>query len=313
MKPLILFGGKSYEHDISLKSINFIIDNIEKDYTLVGIDKKGDWFEVKKDKIDRYWKNNIIKKIDNIIKYLKEYDIVLPIIHGASLEDGKLQAMFELFNIKYVGSSSYSSLISYDKIITKLILEKFSIPQVPYYIYSKNLNFDKLDFPLIVKPAKCGSSIGISICENKKDLKKAIVLAKKYDNNILIEKYIKNSRELECAIIEKDDKLITSNIGEILKDNWYSYDAKYNTRVDTIISNIDDSIKDEIQKYSKIIFKILGCSKLSRVDFLFDKDSNKLYFNEINTMPGLTEISMYPKLLNDINICNKEIINILLK
>ena len=312
MKVLVLFGGKSFEHDISLKSVNFIINNINQDYSLVGIDKNGEWFEVEKTSIDLNWKSKIKIKIDNIINYIMNFDIVLPIIHGSGIEDGKLQAMFELFNIKYVGSNSYSSLISYDKIITKLIPEKFSIPQVPYYIYNKNLNFNKIEYPVIVKPAKCGSSIGISICNNKKELIKSIKLAKKYDNNILIEKYIKNSRELECAIIENKNKIIASNVGEILKNEWYSYDAKYNTKVDTIISNIDENIKKEIQNYSKKIFKILGCSKLSRVDFLYDNDLNKLYFNEINTMPGLTEISMYPKLLNNIGINNKDIVNIFL-
>ena len=302
----------SFEHDISLKSVNFIINNIDTNYSLVGIDKDGTWYKVKNDIINENWKDNIINKIDNIIGYLKEFDIILPIIHGNGFEDGKLQSVFEQFNIKYIGCDSYSSLISYDKILTKLILEKYSIPQVPYYIYNKNLDFNSIDYPVIVKPAKCGSSIGISICNNKSELSKAIKLAKKYDNNILVEKFISNSRELECAIIENKKKTIVSDVGEILKNEWYSYDAKYKDKIETVISNIDNSIKDDIKKYSKKIFEILGCKNLSRVDFLYDLDNNKLYFNEINTMPGLTEISMFPKLLNSIGISNKEIVKILL-
>ena len=312
MKVLVLFGGKSFEHDISLKSVNFVINNIDIDYTLVGIDKNGEWFEIKKVNVDSDWKNNIINKVNNIIEFAKKFDIVLPIIHGNSVEDGKLQSMFELFNIKYVGSNSFSSLISYDKILTKLILEKYSIPQVPYYIYNKSLNFDEIKYPVIVKPAKCGSSIGITICYNKNELKKAIKLARNYDSNILIEKYIENSRELECAIIEKKSNIITSNVGEILKDSWYSYEAKYKLKNETVISNIDNSIKKDIKKYSEKIFNILGCKKISRVDFLYDLDNHKLYFNEINTMPGLTDISMYPKLLNNLGISNKKIIETLL-
>ena len=302
----------SYEHEISLKSINFIIDNIEYDYSLVGIDKNGVWYKVKNGNIDEKWRENIIDKVDNIIEYLKEFDLVFPIIHGNTVEDGKLQALFELFNINYVGSNSYSSLISYDKVLTKLLLEKYSIPQVPYYIYNKNLDFNNIEYPVIVKPAKCGSSIGISVCHNKKELNKAIKIAEKYDNNILIEKYISNSRELECAIIEDKKKIIVSDVGEILKKGWYSYDAKYKDKIETAISNIDNEIKENIKKYSKKIFEILGCKCLSRVDFLYDLDNNKLYFNEINTIPGLTEISMYPKLLNSIGISNKEIIRKLL-
>lgn len=311
-KVLILFGGKSFEHDISLKSVNFVINNIKEEYSLVGIDKNGDWFEVEKVNVDDNWKDNIINKIDNIIDYLNNFDIVLPIIHGSGIEDGKLQAMFELFNINYVGSDSFSSLISYDKILTKLILEYYSIPQVSYHIYNENIDFKTLDYPIIVKPAKCGSSIGISVCENKQELIEAIKIAKKYDNNILLERYIKNSRELECAIIEKENEIITSNVGEILKKEWYSFDEKYNKKVDTVISDIDQSVKNDIMMYSKKIFELLGCRKLARVDFLYDLDYNKLYFNEINTMPGLTEISMYPKLLSDIGINGEELVKILI-
>lgn len=302
----------SFEHDISLISVNFIINNIETDYSLVGIDKDGTWYKVKKNRIDENWKNNIIDKVDNIINYLKKFDIVLPIIHGNGFEDGKLQAIFEQFNIKYIGSNSYSSLVSYDKLLTKLVLEKYGVPQVPYYIYNKNLDFNNIEYPVIIKPAKCGSSIGISIANNKSELSKAIKLAHNYDNNILIEKYIKNSRELECAIIESKKKIIVSDIGEILKNNWYSYDAKYKDKIDTVISDIDNNIKDEVKKYSKKIFEILECRNLSRVDFLYDLDNNKLYFNEINTMPGLTDISMFPKLLNSIGVTNKEIVKMLI-
>ena len=312
-KILVLFGGKSYEHEISLKSVNFIINNLNVDYNLVGIDKSGDWYEVKKEKIDSNWKNNILKKVDNIIEYLKKFNIVMPVIHGNDGEDGKLQALFELFNINYVGSSYNSSLISYDKLLTKLILEKYSIPQVPYYIYNKNIDFNLVEYPVIVKPSKCGSSIGISVCKNKKELKNAIELASKYDKSVLIEKYIENSRELECAIIQDNKKIIVSEIGEILKKEWYSFEEKYENKIETVISNIDNEIKNEVKEYSKKVFEILGCKDLSRVDFLYDLDKKKLYFNEINTIPGLTEISMYPKLLNSIGINNEKILKLLLE
>lgn len=314
---LILFGGNSFEHEVSCNSVNFIINNIDKnkfDYNVVGIDFDGKWYEVDKNiDINVNWKDKYIKVVNNIIEYLKCFDIVFPMIHGNIGEDGKLQSLFELFNIKYVGCNSYSSLICYDKLLTKLILDKYSIPQVPYLIYNENTDIEKVKYPSIVKPCKCGSSLGISVVNNKSELINAIKEARKYDNNIIIESYIKENRELECAILEKNNKLIMSDIGEINKNNgWYSYDSKYNTKIDTKISNINKCIKKEIKKYSKQIFNILGCKGLSRIDFLYDIKENKIYFNEINTMPGFTEISMYPKLIRNSGINYKKLITILL-
>lgn len=316
-KVLVLFGGNSFEHEVSCMSVNFIKNNIDDkifSFELVGIDKNNDWFIVDKNKtIDINWKKNTIVKIDNVINYLKTFDIVFPIIHGNTCEDGKLQSMFELYNIKYIGCNSYSSIICYDKLLTKLILEKYNIPQVPYIIYNENISINKIEYPVIIKPCKCGSSIGINVANNKKELKKYIKIAKKYDNNIIIENYIKEKRELECAILQNKDKLIISNVGEILNEySWYDFNSKYKTKVETIISDIDENIQNQIHNYSKEIFKILDCKNLSRIDFLYDINNKKLYFNEINTMPGFTEISMYPKLIDNIGINYKNLITILL-
>lgn len=314
---LILFGGNSFEHQISCKSVNFIIENIDKNlfnYKLVGIDFNNEWYLINTfNKIDKNWKTNEILKISNIIEFAKKFDIVLPIIHGNTLEDGKLQGLFELFNIKYVGCDSYSSIICYDKLLTKLILEKYSIPQVPYIIYNSNTNLNNIQYPVIIKPCKCGSSLGINVAHNKKELKKYLKIANKYDNNIIIEKFIKSNKELECAILQDDKKLIISDIGEIINTGkWYDYESKYINQNETIISNIDNCIKEEIRNYSRNIFNIMKCKHLSRIDFIYDLDTKKLYFNEINTMPGFTEISMFPKLLNNSGISFKEIITKLL-
>ena len=317
MNVLILFGGNSFEHEVSCESVNFILNNIDTKkfkFKLVGIDYDNEWYEIKNiGKIDKNWKNSECLKIDNVIKYAKSFDVVLPMIHGNTVEDGKLQSLFELYNIKYIGCNSYSSLICYDKLLTKLILEKYDIPQVPYYIYNDNLNLEKIEYPVIIKPCKCGSSIGINIAHNKKELKKYLKIALKYDNNILIEKFIQNKRELECAILEDKKKLIISDIGEIINNgSWYDFESKYINQNKTIISNIDCKIKKEIQDYSKKIFKIMNCKNLSRVDFIYDLDNKKLYFNEINTIPGFTEISMFPKLINNLGIEFKDIITKLL-
>ncbi len=314
---LILFGGNSYEHEISCNSVNFIINNIDTNlfkFKVVGIDFDNNWYEIQNiNNIDNKWMNKNSKLINNIIEYSKQFDIVFPMIHGFSGEDGKYASLFELFDIKYVGCDAYSSIICYDKLLTKLVLEKFGIPQVPYLIYNSNLNLKNIEYPVIVKPCKCGSSIGINIAHKKQELNKAIKNALKYDSNVLIEKFIKNKRELECSILEKGKKQIISDIGEIINQKqWYDYNSKYKDKTDTKISSIDESIKENIKKYSLAIFNILNCKDMSRIDWLYDVDNNKLYFNEINTIPGFTEISMYPKLLNSLNISNKEIITFLL-
>ena len=314
---LILFGGNSYEHEISCMSVNFVKNNIDKkifNYKLVGINPDNEWYEVDKTReIDINWKNHTTKKIDNIVEYLKSFDKVFPIIHGNTCEDGKLQSLFELNKINFVGCDSFSSLICYDKLLTKLILEKYNIEQVPYHIYDNNLNINYIEFPVIVKPCKCGSSIGISVCNNKKELLKAIKIAKSYDKNILIEKYLTSKLELECAILKKKNKFYISDVGEIKnEDNWYDYNSKYVNKINTQISSINKKLKKEIKKISRNIFNILNCKDMSRIDFFYDLDNKKLYFNEINTIPGFTEISMYPKLINNLCISSKKLITLLL-
>ena len=316
-KVLILFGGNSFEHEISCMSVNFVKDNIDNNlfnYELVGIDFNNNWFVTNKNKkITNNWINEEKEKIDNIIEYAKKFDIVFPMIHGNTGEDGKLQSLFELYNIKYVGCNSYSSLICYDKLLTKILLEKYDIPQVPYIIYNDEIDINEVEYPVIVKPCKCGSSIGINVVNNKDELLTAIKEAKKYDNNIIMEKYLTTRRELECAILDTNNKLIISDIGEIMnKDSWYDFESKYKTKTDTNISNIDVEIKKQIQEYSKIIFNILKCKNYSRLDFFYDIKEKKLYFNEINTIPGFTEISMYPKLIINSGINSKELLTLLL-
>lgn len=317
-KVLAIFGGNSYEHDISCKSVNYFTKNVDRDlfeYKIVGIDYNNEWYELKQiDNIDSNWKNTEIKKVENIIKYIKEFDIVFPIIHGGYGEDGKIQSLLELCNVNYVGSDSYSSIVCYDKLLTKLILEKYSIPQVKFIIYNKNLNLKEIKYPVIVKPCKCGSSIGISVVNNYKEMNKAIKIASKYDSSIIIEEYISKNRELECAILSNKNKIMISDIGEIENEGkWYDFNAKYVDKISTTLSSIDDNIKADIKNYSKKIFEILKCKSWARIDFLYDIDQNKIYFNEINTIPGCTEISMFPKLMNNLGLSNKDIITNLLK
>lgn len=316
-KVLLLFGGESKEHQVSCESANFIIQNIDKkkyDLSIVGITTNGTWYKINNNfKIDKDWQNTLNEKIDNIVEYLKSFDIVFNIIHGNTGEDGKLQSLFELFKIKYVGCDSYSSLICYDKLITKLFLEKYNIPQVPYLIYNDKVDLKQIEYPIIVKPNKSGSSIGINIANNYKEAKRAIGKALKVDSSVIIEKYIKNKRELECAIIENKNKLIISEIGEIINNaKWYDYISKYKSNTEIKIANISEDLANQIKNLSKTIFKILKCKKLSRIDFILDLDDNTLYFNEINTIPGFTKFSMFPMLIEKLGINQSKLLDIML-
>lgn len=319
---LIIFGGNSSEHYVSCKSCKSIIENIDKrlfSIGVVGIDFDNIWYKFN-DELSYLekgnWKEANITKIDNIVEYLKKYDVVFPITHGTNGEDGKLQGILELFDIKFVGCNTLSSSSMMDKDISKLLFKSIGLKQVPYItIYNDYKVKDilkEIKFPVIVKPANGGSSIGISKATNKKELVKAIKKAKKYDKKVIIEKFIK-TRELEIAVLEDKNKLIISNPGEIKSANdFYDYDAKYvNDKSYTIIpKDLPKDIIDKLKEYSHTIFTKLGLSGYSRIDYFYD--GNEIYINEVNTIPGFTNISMYPKLMENIGISYKDLITILI-
>lgn len=323
-KILILFGGNSTEHYISCKSAKCILENIDKknyDVTSVGINLNNDWY-IYNDDIELLetgdWIERNVSKIDNIIEFVRNFDVVFPIIHGNNGEDGHLQGMLDLFNIKYVGCKTTSSAIGMDKVFSKYVFEKLNIPQVNYFSFENNINIKtiikNLKFPMIVKPANGGSSIGIEKANNKKELSKAIETAKKYDSKIIIEEFIK-ARELEIAILE-DKELIISEPGEILSGNeWYDYDAKYyNDNSITIIpTDIPKDIVKQIKEYAKKAFIGLNAKGLSRIDFFYKPETKEIFINEINTLPGFTTISMYPKLMENEKISYKKLITKLIE
>lgn len=317
-KILVIFGSDSFEHEISCKSAKCVLQNLDYekfDVTVCGINLNNEWFLYNDDikKIDKNWNKCNIKHIDNIINFCKAFDLVLPIIHGKNGEDGKLQGFFDLFNINYIGCDQLSSTIAYSKYLTKIYVEKLGIPQLPYVLL-KNVNEIKkinFDFPVIIKPNRGGSSIGICVVNKEKQLKKALKNAFKYDNMVLVEKFI-HARELECAIL-KSNKFIVSEVGEILKEKeFYDFESKYVIKNKTVIADIPEDIKIKIKNLSKEIFNNLNCNDLSRIDFLYDSNHNKIYFNEINTMPGFTDISMYPVLLNNSGINFKSLLTMII-
>lgn len=299
MKVLILFGTSSYEYNISCLSTSSImqhIDNTKFDITYVGISKDNKWYIFNGDYnslLDDTWKNHSVL-IKNIVKFIKKYDLVIPMIHGKYGEDGKIAGFLDLFGIKYIGSDTLTSAICMDKEITKIIVNSIGIPQVKYvsFIYPNYdvKDIERIKYPVIIKPANNGSSIGINKANNRKELIKYIKEASFYDKKIIVEKYVK-CREIEVAINDSYEY-----IGEI--DNnykMYDYDSKYVDSFKTKIPKLDIKVRDKILKYARDIYTRLNCKDLSRIDFFLVK--NKLYFNEVNTIPGFTDISMYPKLM----------------
>lgn len=315
-KILILFGGNSLEHEVSYLSAKAVYENIDKRKYKVEncyLDKKNNFYTVENIK-----DINNVKIVDNPIKYLKNFDLVLNIMHGKTGEDGKLQGLLEFLNIKYIGPDSESSILGFNKILSKILFKQENIPQVPYKCFTKEtIDFEKikeLGYPIIVKPARGGSSIGINVANNKKEALKAIKIALKCDKDIIVEKYIK-ARELECAILETKE-IYVSTIGEITYDsNYYDYDTKYysNKYKLNIPADIPEGLEKTIKEYAKKAFQAINARGLSRVDFLYDETQKKVYLNEINTIPGFTDISMYPKLLIHDKYTFKTLLNNIIK
>ncbi len=323
----IIYGGISTEHDISVMSAKSIIENLDKGkYEIheIYINEYGKWFQNS---------NGEKEEINNLVWYLKDLDVVFPVLHGLGGEDGTIQGMFEMLKLPYVGCGVFASSIGMDKVYTKTIFEKAGIEQVPYMYIKKNENgyviinekfeeedfkiekiSNKIKFPMFVKPSNSGSSIGVKKAMNNSELKMAIEHAAEYDNKILVEQGI-NAREIECAILE-DKELTASTVGEIISaEGFYSFDAKYNIpESKTIIpAEIEEKQIEEIRKIAIKAFKAIDGKGLARVDFFIEKETNKIYINEINTMPGFTKISMYPKLFEAVGITYSELLDKLIE
>lgn len=320
-KILILFGGNSYEHKVSCESVKTIVSNIDTsiyDVTLTAIDLDNSWYLINKysDILgEDDWHNCKKEPIVNITKFVSSFDKVFPVMHGSPVEDGTIQGLLNLTNTKLVGVNLESSVICYNKRITKILCDHYQIPIIPYIEISnlKNVKQIDIDYPVIVKPARCGSSIGINLANNIIELNKAIKEAFSYDSQVIVEKFIK-AREFECAIF-KNKKIHISTVGEIKANNsFYDYDSKYQSMSKiTYPANIDKILLKEIQKISMKLFNILNIQTFARFDFLYDYHNHTLYFNEVNTMPGFTSKSMFPMLFNYDKISTKKLITHLIE
>ena len=345
IKVCVIFGGISTEHDVSIVSGTSVIEQLNKekyDIYPTYIAKDGTWYTYEKP-IDQIkvvpigTKLEELTIIDNFIEYLKQMDVAFPVLHGIGGEDGSIQGLFKIINLPYVGCGILSSSIGMDKVYTKIIFDKAGISQAPYEYIKANHNqytyVDKnfqeetmelsnivtkiekhLTYPMFIKPSNSGSSVGVKKANNQEQLQQAITHASKFDVKILIEQGI-CGREIECAVLGKKE-VITSPVGEVLAaEEFYSFNAKYtNQESKTVIpADIDKEISNEIRDLSIRAFRAIDGKGLSRVDFFVENKTNKIYINEINTMPGFTTISMYPKLFEKIGITYSELLDKLIQ
>lgn len=315
-----IYGGVSTEHEVSISSYESIVNNINKDkydITSFYISKDGTWFTDG-------------KRTKDVFNSLKEMDCVFPILHGKNGEDGNIAGMLEIIGVSYVGCKTLSSAICMDKVITKKLLEKANI-SVAKYMFIKKLNdnfywvqdnydyvlLDKeildlsvstiLNYPVVVKPSRSGSSVGVSVANDYLELENAINEASIYDEKILIEEFI-DGKELEVAVLGNND-FVVSNIGQVIPDEIvYSYNSKYKGNSKTVVLNtIEEKLESKIKNIVLTTYKVLDCSGLARVDLFLI--GNEILVNEVNTMPGFTSISMYPKLMESINISYTDLID----
>ena len=340
---LVIFGGRSSEHDVSVKSVCNVIEYIDTDKyepILVGITKEGEWKLVKSivDIKNGSWVNSEIYaylQANSLSKHIlieehglytkKMIDAAFPVMHGLYGEDGSIQGLFELAGLPYVGCGIIASACGMDKFYTKLIVDSIGIRQAKYEgirkaDFSKSLDECiervelSLEDPVFVKPSNAGSSIGVNKANNRNELAFALKEASKHDKKILVEEFIKG-REIECAILGDFDEVKASGVGEIkAAAEFYDFDAKYNNPESLTIINpdMDEKIVEKIRESAIAIFKALDAYGLSRVDF-FVTESKEIIFNEINTLPGFTAISMYPMLWEARGIDKFTLVNTLIE
>lgn len=352
IRVTVLFGGQSSEHEVSRLSAQCVLENIDRqrfDIQMIGITKKGEWLRfdgdisligtgeweefARRKLADSSYKgfNYEAPSCKDLVSFIDSenqlcgVDVVFPVLHGPNGEDGSVQGLLQLAGVPYVGCDILSSAAGMDKEFSKLVFNNAGIPQAEYikvmrYDIKNSLNFiieqvtEKIGWPCFVKPANAGSSVGVSKVKKPEDLEKALDNAALYDTKILIEEYI-DGRELECAVLGNDNPK-ASTVGEIVPSNeFYDYNAKYldGKSITIIPADIEPRIMERIREYAVRAFKALGCSGLSRVDFFLEKGTDRIILNEINTMPGFTDISMYSKLWEASGISYKELITELIE
>ena len=329
----VIFGGQSSEHDVSCITVVTVAGAINKeqyDITYIGITKEGHWLYTKDlDSIQNgTWRDSKTEAVispDATKKEIilsgpdgvtgKKIDVIFPVLHGMYGEDGTIQGLFELAKIPYVGCGVLASAAGMDKVYTKIIVDDLGVTQADYVLVRavdvEQAETDatimeeqvarveaKLSYPVFIKPSKAGSSQGVSKAHNREELIAGLKLAANHDTKILVERNIVG-REIECAVLGSAGNVEASGVGEILAAaEFYDFDAKYNNAESkTVLSpDLPEGKTEEIRETAKKIFTAMDGYGLSRVDFFLESETNQVIFNEINTLPGFTSISMYPML-----------------
>ena len=325
----ILFGGMSPEHEVSLRSAESVLNNIDKEkYNIfpVGITRDGDWVlyggkdysklvtgewrscpENRRATISPVRGQGLLSfEGDCVVR--ERIDVVFPVLHGENGEDGAMQGLLQMAGIPYVGPHISASAVAMDKSLTKLVVDHAGVPQAAWQLVrdaelenhmenTLDLLENRFRYPMFVKPAGTGSSVGVSKAADRDALRSSLRYAAKYDRKILVEEYILG-REIEVAVMGNDNP-VASICGEIDSGaEFYDYDAKYVTDTSTayIPARLPDDVEEVVREAAIKVYRAVGCQGLSRVDFFVTFDENRVVFNEINTIPGFTSISMYPKL-----------------
>lgn len=343
----VIFGGRSVEHEVSLVSATSIMKALDPgryEVVPIGITKEGRWLssaetmhllksggredrEPERILLPDPTKRSLIELDERSIDSGgKPLDVIFPVIHGTYGEDGTIQGLFELANIPYVGAGVLGSAVGMDKVVAKQLFERAGLPVTMYtWFFWKSYRSDsksilkkiekKLGFPCFVKPANLGSSVGITKAHNAEELDSGIEEASSFDRKILIEVGVRNARDIECSVLGNDDPR-ASIPGEIVPSNeFYDYDAKYvDGKSRAIIpAKLPETIIRKVQRYAVAAFRAVDGAGMARVDFLVQKKTNRTYLNEINTIPGFTSISMYPKLWEASGISYPKLLDMLIE
>jgi len=347
IKVGVLFGGQSAEHEVSLVSARHVVAAMDKnkyEISLIGITHDGQWLLAEDQNkalayktvdeqtlqavtLDYSGIQKTIKKNEQgiISEAITELDVIFPVLHGPHGEDGTVQGLFELANVPYVGCGVAASALAMDKVLAKQAFMAADIPQTDFDAYRHHQwqeNQKKVidsveqrfDYPVFIKPANMGSSVGITKAHNRTELMNGIEHAFQYDLKIIIEESAQGFREVECAVLGNEFPK-ASVVGEIIPGKeFYDYETKYiDDKSELIIpADIPDFASDQIRKYAVEAFQAIDGSGLARVDFFISKNNQVVYINEVNTMPGFTPISMYPKLWQATGIEYAELIDSLI-
>jgi len=342
----ILFGGISPEHKVSLRSAESVLNNINKEkYTVlpVGITPEGKWILFGGNDYSMLpvgtWDSHpgncpaaispvrgqglLCFEGDSVTT--RKVDVAFPVMHGENCEDGAMQGLLQMAGIPYVGPHVAASAVSMDKTLTKLVVDHAGVPQAAWQLVRRSdlsrrkeamldLLEERFAYPMFVKPAGTGSSVGVSKAANRDALAEALESAAKYDDKVLVEEFI-HGREIEVAVMGNENP-VASICGEIDSGaDFYDYDAKYITDTSTsyIPARIPEDVQEDVREQAVKVYSAIGCQGLSRVDFFVTFEGNRVVFNEINTLPGFTSISMYPKLFAASGIPYSQLIDELLK